>query len=174
MPFDTHSSISVLRRTPTTLRSWLSGLPSVWVDAAEQKGGWSPVDLVGDLLHRERTDWIPSARIILAQGADKRFEPYDREPVFLESTGKALDAMLDEFVALRTVNIETLIAWRLSEAQLALEGEHPVFGMLTVRQLLATWVAHDLGHIAKVAKVMMAQYGDLPAPNLAYRSVMDR
>lgn len=174
MPFDTHTSIAVLRRTPNTLRAWLGGLPSIWVDAAEQAGGWSPVDLVGNMLHRERTDWIPRARVILAQGADKRFEPFDREPIFLESTGRSLDALLDELAALRAVNIETLIAWRLTESQLALEGEHPVFGVLTVRQLLAAWVAHDLGHMSKIARVMVAQYGDVPAPNIAFSLVKDR
>ena len=172
--FSLDNALPVLERTPATLRTLLGGLPAGWTDATEGPETWSPYDVVGHLIHGERTDWIPRARIILAQGAQRRFTPYDRFAQFRESEGKSLEQLLDEFTALRAGNLSTLRSWTLSEAQLALEGEHPEFGADTLRQLLATWVAHDLGHLVQVARVMAKQYRDAVGPWRAYLSVMDR
>jgi uncharacterized damage-inducible protein DinB len=152
----------------------LAGLPSSWTDATEGPETWSPYDIVGHLIHGERTDWIPRAQIILAQGTNRRFTPYDRFAQFRESQGRTLAELLDEFERLREENLATLADWRLTEAQLALEGEHPAFGPVTLRQLLSTWVAHDLGHIAQTARVMAKQYREAIGPWRAYLPVMDR
>jgi uncharacterized damage-inducible protein DinB len=130
--------------------------------------------VIGHLIHGERTDWIPRARIILAQGETRRFEPYDRFAQFRESGGKTMTTLLDEFAALRAANLATLEDMRLTEAQLRLEGEHPAFGPVTLRQLLATWVAHDLSHLTQVSRVMARQYREAVGPWRAYLSVMDR
>jgi hypothetical protein len=129
---------------------------------------------VGHLIHGERTDWIPRAQIILAQGESRLFAPYDRFAQFHESKGKSLGDLLDEFARLRVESLATLGAWRLTGVQLALEGEHPAFGTVSLRQLLATWVAHDLGHIAQIARVMAKQYRDAVGPWREYLPVMDR
>jgi hypothetical protein len=172
--FDLAAGVAVLERTPRTLRAMLDGLPPVWADATDGPETWSPYVIVGHLIHGERTDWIPRARIILAQGANRRFTPYDRFAQFRESQGKSLAELLEEFADLRAENLATLAAWRLTEAQLALEGEHPEFGPVTLRQLLATWVAHDLGHVAQVARVMAKQYREAVGPWRAYLPVLDR
>jgi|SRR5687767_3633703 len=174
MDFDLPAGIAVLERTPATLRAMLAGLPPAWIDATEGPETWSPYVIVGHLIHGERTDWMPRARIILAQGAERRFTPYDRFAQFRESEGKSLDDLLKELARLRAENLTTLAAWRLTPAQLSLEGEHPDFGPVTLRQLLATWVAHDLGHIAQTARVMAKQYRDAVGPWRAYLPVMDR
>ena len=135
---------------------------------------WSPYVIVGHLIHGDHTDWIPRARLILAQGAHRRFTPYDRFAQFRESEGKALDELLDEFARVRTENLITLASWRLTEVQLALDGEHPEFGPVTLRQLLATWVAHDLSHVAQVARVMAKQFRDAVGPWRAYLPILDR
>ena len=152
----------------------LSGLPSDWTDATEGAETWSPYIIVGHLIHGERTDWIPRAQTILAQGADRRFQPSDRFAQFRESTGKTLAQLLDELASLRAENLATVASWRLTRAQLALEGEHPDFGAVTLSQLLATWVAHDLGHVAQVARVMAKQYRDAIGPWRAYLPIVDR
>jgi hypothetical protein len=152
----------------------LGGLPSAWTDATEGPDTWSPYDIVGHLIHGERTDWIPRAEIILAQGADRRFKPYDRFAQFRESQGKSLAELLDEFSRLRAENVAILERWRLTDAQLVLEGEHPEFGPVTLRQLLATWVAHDLSHVAQIARVLTQQYRDAVGPWRAYLPIMDR
>jgi hypothetical protein len=170
--FDLAQGIAVLERTPETLRAMLGGLDPAWIDATEGPETWSPYDIVGHLIHGERTDWIPRARLILAQGANRRFAPYDRFAQFRESNGKSLANLLDEFAHLRTENLATLAGWRLSGAQLALEGEHPEFGVVTLRQLLATWVAHDLGHVAQTARVMAKQYREAVGPWRAYLPVL--
>ena len=173
-PFDLQSGTAVLERTPVTLREMLVGLPAQWIDADEGPETWSPYVIVGHLVHGERTDWIPRARIILAQGANRRFEPFDRLAQFRESQGKSLAQLLDEFSDRRRENLQTLRRWRLTEQQLALEGEHPELGAVTLRQLLATWVAHDLGHIAQIARAMAKQYRDAIGPWRAYLTIMDR
>jgi hypothetical protein len=174
MDFDLTAGTAVLTRTPATLRAMLSGLPSEWTDATEGPETWSPYVIVGHLIHGERTDWIPRARIILEQGADRRFTPYDRFAQLRESQGKTLVDLLDEFEELRRANLEMLSGWKLTDTQLALEGEHPEFGPVTLRQLLATWVVHDLGHIAQAARVMAKQYRDAIGPWRAYLPIVDR
>ncbi|HWJ21282.1 MAG TPA: DinB family protein [Gemmatimonadaceae bacterium] len=174
MDFDLTAGIAVLERTPQTLRALLAGLPPAWTDATEGPETWSPYVIVGHLIHGERTDWIPRARIILDQGPERRFTPYDRFAQFRESEGKSLADLLDELARLRAENLATLAGWRLTDAQLALRGEHPEFGPVTLRQLLATWVAHDLGHVAQTARVMAKQYRDAVGPWRAYLPVMDR
>ena len=174
MDFDLTPSVTVLERTPHALRAMLEGLPPAWIDADEGPETWSPYVIVGHLVHGERTDWIPRARVILAQGPQRRFTPYDRFAQFRESQGKSLADLLDEFARLRRDNLVTLAGWHLTDAQLALEGEHPEFGRVTLRQLLATWVAHDLGHVAQAARVMAKQYREAVGPWRAYLPVMDR
>ena len=174
MDFDLAAGIAVLERTPRTLRAMLAGLPPAWTDATEGPDTWSPYDIVGHLVHGERADWIERARIILAQGPQRRFAPFDRFAQFRESQGKSLAELLDELARLRAENLATLAGWRLTEAQLALEGEHPEFGPVTLRQLLATWVAHDLGHVAQTARVMAKQYREAVGPWRAYLPVLDR
>src|SRR5215207_692190 len=174
MEFDLATGMAVLERTPGTLRAMLDGLPSSWTDADEGPDTWSPYVIVGHLIHGERMDWIPRARIILEQGPARRFEPYDRFAQFRESKGKSLSDLLDEFTRLRIENLIMLKAWRITDEHLVLEGEHPAFGNVTLRQLLATWVAHDLGHIAQTARVMAKQYREAIGPWRAYLPVMDR
>src|SRR4051812_39124671 len=158
MDFDVPSAVAVLERSPETFRAMLAGLPPAWIDATEGPETWSPYVIMGHLLHGERADWITRARIILAQGANRRFEPFDRLAQFRESDGKSLGDLLDEFAHERAENLKTLKEWHVTEEQLGLQGEHPAFGAVTLRQLLATWVAHDLGHIAQAARVMAKQY----------------
>ncbi len=174
MDFELATGLAVLERTPPTLSAMLSGLSSAWTDADEGPETWSPYVILGHLIHGERTDWIPRARIVLAQGAERRFSPYDRFAQFRESQGKSLAELLDEFARLRAENLATLAGWRLTEDQLALEGEHPEFGPVSLRQLLATWVAHDLGHVAQTARVLAKQYREAVGPWRAYLPVLDR
>lgn len=174
MEFDLTTGIAVLERTPKTLRAMLAGLSSAWTDATEGPETWSPYVILGHLIHGERADWMERARIILAQGPERRFTPYDRFAQLRESQGKSLAELLDEFARLRAENLATLAGWRLTEVQLALEGEHPDFGPVTLRQLLATWVAHDLGHVAQIARVMAKQYREAVGPWRAYLPVMER
>lgn len=174
LEFDLERGIEVLERTPAVLSSMLVGVHSDWTDGDEGPDTWSPYVIVGHLIHGERTDWIPRAKLILDQGDNRRFTPYDRFAQFHESKGKSLGDLLDEFANFRAENVELLESWNLTDAHLSLEGEHPEFGAVTLRQLLATWVAHDLGHIAQTARVMAKQYKEAVGPWRAYLPVMDR
>jgi hypothetical protein len=172
--FELSRAVPILERTPRTVRALLDGLPSEWTTGNEGPETFSPFDVVGHLIHGERTDWIPRAKIILAQGENRRFDPYDRFAQQRESAGKSMRELLDEFAHLRAENLAILRGWRLSDAQLALTGEHPELGIVSLRQLLATWVGHDLGHVAQIARVMAKQYRDAVGPWRQYLPVMDR
>ena len=174
MDYQLADGIAVLERTPAVLRAMLAGLPTQWIDATEGPETWSPYVIVGHMIHGERDDWLPRARIVLAQGESRRFAPFDRLAQFRESEGKVLAVLLDEFEALRVENLQTVRAWKLRDEQLVLVGEHPAFGAVTLRQLLATWTAHDLGHIAQTARVMAKQYREAVGPWRAYLPVLDR
>ena len=174
MSFQLSEGIAVLERTPATFRALLSGLPDVWTTTNEGPDTFSPFDTLGHLIHGERADWIPRARIVLDQGEHRRFEPYDRFAQIRESEGKQLAQLLDEFAQLRAKNLATLRAWNLTDRELALEGEHPSLGTVTLRQLLATWVVHDLGHIAQTTRVMAKHYRDAVGPWRQYLPVLDR
>jgi hypothetical protein len=174
MHYSHATCIPILERTPRVLRTLLEGLPAEWTESNEGGDTWSPYVVVGHLIHGERTDWMARASIVLAQGENRRFEPYDRLAQFEESKGKSLAMLLDEFEGLRAKNIATLRGWSLTDEQLELIGEHPAFGAVTLRQLLATWVAHDLGHLTQVTRVMAKQLREEVGPWRAYLSVMDR
>lgn len=174
MHFQLPHALQILERTPATLRALLGGLSEVWTAPNEGPDTFSAFDNLGHLVHGERADWVPRARIILAQGPERRFEPFDRFAHYRENRGKSVGELLDEFARLRSENLDTLRGWGLSERELALQGEHPELGPVTLRQLLATWVAHDLGHVAQTARVLSKQYRDAVGPWRAYLPVLDR
>jgi hypothetical protein len=174
MSFDLGEAIAVLERTPAVLRALLDGLPDGWTTCDEGRDTFTAFDNVGHLVHGERTDWIPRARMILEDGRARTFEPYDRFAQVRESAGRSLTSILAEFERLRADNIATLRDWHLTGEQLDLEGEHPALGTVTLRQLLATWVAHDLGHIAQTARVMAKRYTAAVGPWRAYLPVLER
>lgn len=174
MDLDLEQGRAVLARTPSVLRAMLSGLDAAWTDATEGPETWSPYLILGHLIQGERTDWIARGELILAQGTNRRFTPFDRFAHLHERTGRSVDELLDELAHLRAGNLAILAGWRLTDAQLSLEGEHPALGRVTLRQLIATWVAHDLGHIAQTARVMAKQYQDAVGPWREYLPVLDR
>ena len=164
--------VPILARTPTTLDALLRGLPDGWVAAHEGGDTWSPFDVVGHLIHGERTDWIPRARIILEHGDAKPFEKFDRLAQFRDSDGRSLGSLLDEFAALRRDNMQALESMHLTDTDLDRRGRHPELGVVTLRQLLATWVAHDLDHIAQISRVLARQYSDEVGPWRAYLRII--
>lgn len=174
MQFQLTDALEILERTPATFRALLAGLSETWTSPNEGPDTFSAFDNLGHLIHGEKTDWIPRARLILEQGANRRFEPFDRFAQFQESQGKSVAELLDEFERLRNANLETLRAWNIDEQDLMLTGEHPELGTVTLRQLLATWVVHDLGHIAQTARVLAKQYVAEIGPWSAYLPIVNR
>ncbi len=172
--FDLTSSLAVLERTPGALDALLRGLPDSWVRHAEGPNTWSAFDVVGHLIHGERTDWVPRLRIILDHGPAVPFVPFDRFAMFEASRGKSLDQLLDELARLRAENLKTVRAFDLSPPDFDREGRHPELGRVTLGQLLASWVVHDLGHIAQIARVMAKQYAGAVGPWMEYMPVLHR
>lgn len=172
MRFQLESGIAILARTPGALQGLLGGLDDGWTRATEGPETFSPFDVVGHLIDGEETDWIPRARIILARGANPLFEPYDRFRHRQRNADRTLASLLEEFTRLRAANLDLLRSWRLLEADLDLPGAHPGLGPVTLRELLAAWVVHDLGHVAQIARVMAKQYREAIGPWAPYLPVV--
>ena len=172
MDFKLDQAIPVLERTPAVLSALLSGLPQSWLAAREGPEAWSPSQIIGHLINGERTDWIPRARIILKQESYRRFKPFDR---FAElDSDRPLRDRLEEFEQLREQSVATLRGWNLKEKDLELTGEHPELGTVTMRQLLATWVVHDVSHIAQITRTMAREYTAEVGPWTEYFRVLQR
>jgi len=165
-------TISLLSRTPAALDALLRDLPEAWTLRDEGENSWSAFDVVGHLIHGERTDWIPRARIILQFGETKAFEPFDRWAQERESQGKSLGQLLDEFARLRSENLGELHALNLRQEDLERRGRHPALGPVTLSQLLATWATHDLTHIHQISRIMAHQYRKAVGPWSAYLGVL--
>ena len=169
--FDLSDAVAVLERTPATLTMLLDGLPDTWIRATEGDTTWSPYDVIGHLIHGERTDWIPRVRHILAGKMDP-FKPFDRTAQFTESENKGLNELLTTFADLRLDNLKALNEMGLKPTDLQRPGLHPELGPVTLGQLLATWVAHDLDHIGQVARTMAKVYKNATGPWSAYLSIL--
>lgn len=174
MEFQLELAQEVLRSTPSTLKSLLNNLSEPWLTHNEGPETWSPFDIVGHLIHGEETDWIPRAKIILQHGEERPFEPFDRFAMFEKSKGKTIVQLLDTFEQLRLINLEELGRMQLTPEKLEKRGRHPELGPVTLKQLLATWVAHDLGHIAQAVRVMAKQYRTEVGPWQEYLPVLVR
>ena len=174
MDFDLAHTFEILERTPATFRALLGGLGDSWLKPNEGPETFSALDNLGHMIHAERTDWIPRAEVILAQGVDLRFPPFDRFGHLHEQRDRSVAEMLDEFAELRHASLVTLREWNLGPRELALEGEHPTFGRVALRQLLSAWVVHDLGHIAQTSRVLAKQYREAVGPWRAFLPVLDR
>lgn len=174
MKFDLKKTIEILSRTPGTLEVLLTGLSEEWIKNNEGENTWSPYDVIGHLIHGEKTDWLVRANIILSDASDKTFEPFDRFAQFEASKGKTIHQLLQEFKVEREKNIKELESKHITKNDLAKKGRHPALGEVSLEQLLSTWTAHDLGHIAQITRVMAKQYTEEVGPWKQYLPVLTR
>jgi hypothetical protein len=172
MELEVSQAVDVLQRTPATLQALLGGLSQAWVMENEGPETFSPRDVLGHLIHGEETDWIPRAEIILRDGPDRPFTPFDRFAfrAWLPATSTA--ELLDRFARLRRENLARLSGFELQPSDLARRGTHPALGPVTLGQLIATWVVHDLGHLTQVARVMAKRYTAAVGPWTQYLAVL--
>jgi DinB superfamily len=172
MKFNLSETTALLNRSPATLNALLRGLPDSWTQSNEGEGTWSAFDIVGHLIHGERTDWIPRARVILSDAEDRTFEPFDRFAQMKLSKGKSLPQLLDEFARLRQESLAALEGLHLQPHDLVRQGRHPALGVVTLSELLATWAAHDLTHLHQLSRVMANRYREAVGPWSAFLGVM--
>lgn len=172
MEFQLHEAIQILQRTPAVLQSMLRGLPDEWIRSTEGDESWSAYDVIGHLIHGELTDWIPRMQVILGDSEQKEFIPFDRFAQFNDSQGKSIEELLDRLAQLRDINLSILRDTNPQADDLEKTGIHPAFGTVTLRQLLCTWVVHDLTHINQVSRVMAKQYKDEIGPWKAYINLL--
>ena len=171
MPFDLNRTITILEQTPATLKAWLGNMPDQLLHANEGEGTWSPFDILGHLIHGERTDWIPRTRIILFE-EDKHFVPFDRFAQEKESVGKSMHDLLNEFARLREANLNELRSFDLQPEDHHKTGIHPQFGEVKLSWHLSTWSTHDLGHIYQISRVMAKQMKEDCGPWVEYLRVL--
>jgi uncharacterized damage-inducible protein DinB len=171
-PHNLQDTIALIARTPVALNALLRDLPESWTQRNEGEGTWSVYDVVGHLIHGEKTDWMPRTRILLEEGEARPFDKFDRWAQQRESEGKTLPQLLDEFARLRADNLDQLRALNLTKQDLAKRGRHPALGSVTLSHLLATWAAHDLTHLHQISRIMAHQYRDAVGPWTIYLGVM--
>jgi hypothetical protein len=174
MDYQHEQAVEILRRTPATLTAMLRGLPEAWTRSTEGPDTWSAYDVVGHLLHGEEGDWIVRARIILEHGESRPFDSFNRTAMFEKYQGYSLDQLLAAFEQARAENLATLREWHVTPEQLARKGRHPALGTVTLSQLLATWVVHDLNHLGQIVEVMSRQYAEAVGPWRAYLAILTR
>ena len=172
MDHNISDTLSLLARTPPTLDALLRGLPETWTLQNEGGDTWNAFDVLGHLVHIERTDWMPRAKIVLQFGEDRPFDPIDRLAQRRESQGKSLPQLLDEFAHLRAENLHQLRAMNLRPEDFDRRGRHPALGAVTLSQLLAAWTGHDLTHLHQISRIMAHQYRDAVGPWIAYLGVL--
>jgi hypothetical protein len=172
MEHNLDQTITLLARTPAVLNALLRDLPEDWTHRNEGEKTWTPYDIVGHLIHGERTDWMPRVRRILEFGDTRPFDPFDRLAQQRESQGKSLSQLLDELARLRSENLDALRALDLKPADFERCGKHPALGIVTMSELLATWAAHDLTHVHQISRVMAHQYRETVGPWSAFLGVM--
>lgn len=172
MEFELNNAISILERTPGVFKNFLEGLEEEWIHENEGEDTWNPFEVIGHLIHGEKTDWMVRTNLILENRGNTTFEPYDRFAQIENSKGKTLSGLLTEFETLREKNLEALRSKQLSKEDLNLKGIHPELGEVTLQQLLAAWVVHDLGHIAQISRVMAKQYKNEVGPWSKYLTIL--
>ena len=171
--FNLNRGVEILENTPSLLGVFLSGLSDFWINQNDDEKSWSCFDIVGHLIHGEKTDWIPRAQTIMEHGQEIVFEPFDRFAQFTESKDKSIADLLADFESLRKSNLEILKGWKLTNSDLELRGVHPEFGAVTLGQLLASWVVHDLSHVRQIMRVMSKAYRADVGPWRKYLPVLD-
>ena len=173
MEADLPEVVAVLARTPSVLRALLQDLPEPWLGKHEGPDAFSAREVVGHLIHGERTDWVPRLRVVLEHGSSRPFEPFDRQG-YRDADRVPVAVLLDEFETLRRASLDALATSALTTADLAREGRHPDFGVVTLGQLLATWAVHDLNHIGQIVRVMSAGYVTAVGPWKQYLGILNR
>ena len=172
MKFKLETATEILRQTPSTLTQMLSRLSVEWTETKDDQADWSPYDVIGHLINCEETDWISRAEVILAQSDDRQFAPFDRFGQFEKYRDQTLNELLAEFTNARNAGLETIARWELTPEKLALRGVHPDLGEVTLEQLLATWVVHDLTHTRQIVTYMAKKYSDAVGPWKEFLSIL--
>ncbi|MCI0415610.1 DinB family protein [bacterium] len=172
MTFDLNQAIKLLEKTPAILIALCDDLPEPLIRSNEGPGTWSPFDVIGHLIHGEKTDWIPRTKIILEHGESRPFDPFDREAMFVSSEGKSVQALLQEFDHLRRQNLTDLQMLKLAFGDLARTGTHPALGKVTLEQHLASWVVHDLDHINQIFRTIAKHQRENVGPWKPYLSIL--
>jgi len=172
MEFNLDHCIVNLRRTPVVIQALIHDLPRGWVTADEGEGTWSPKQIIAHMVVGEQSDWITRGEIILSDAENKEFEPFDMNAHYALAEQMGIREIRNEFSKLRSLNLATLTGWNLSPEQLKRTGIHPEFGEVTLQQLLATWVAHDLSHIAQISRVFAKQYKNEAGPWTQYLRIL--
>lgn len=173
MKFELRKSIEIIKRTPHVLNTLLQGISDDWIYNNEGENTWCVFDVVGHLIICEKTDFIPRTKLIISDSDNKMIVPIDKNAQIEYSKGKVITDLLEEFEQLRNENIQILFDLQLTENDLNKTGLHPKIGMLTLAELLATWVVHDLNHLSQISRVMAKQYKNEVGPFIEYLSILN-
>jgi hypothetical protein len=175
MNFNMKEAIEVLERTPQSLENFLSGLSDAWLKCNEGEGTWNIYEVIEHLIEGEKNNWLPRLEIILQEDESKVFPPFDRYSHLSEGDEtKLIEKKLLEFKKIRIQNIAKLNTLIENESDLEKTGAHPVFGEVKARELLSTWVVHDLTHIAQIVRILAERYRLDVGPWIEYLGILKK
>jgi uncharacterized damage-inducible protein DinB len=164
---------TLLARTPDALNALLRDLPGTWLHRDDGEGTWSAYAIAGHLLHGDATNWLPRIRLIVEHGTGRTFAPFNRVAM-LDWAPEPVADLLDRFRTARAASLSELGTLDLTQDDLARSGTHPEFGTVTLEQVLAAWVAHDLTHLAQIGEVLAGRYRDEVGPYRRYMPALER
>lgn len=174
MNFNLKEAIEILEHTPQTLEKLLSCLSAGWLQCNEGEGTWNTSEVIEHLIEAEKNNWIPRLEFILQKGKEGAFPPFDRYAHLNKESASSIEEKLLEFKKVRIQNLHQLKLLVKHEKHLEVRGEHPEFGEVKVRELLSTWVAHDLTHIAQIVRVMAERYREDVGPWGEYLGILKK
>jgi hypothetical protein len=172
MNFNSQEAIEVLERTAQTLEFFVTGLSAGWLQCNEGEGTWNVSEVIEHLIEGEKTSWMPRLEHLIREGESKPFPPFDRYAHLQQKSESSIEQKLLEFKTIRASNLAKLRELIKPESRLELTGSHPAFGVVKVRELLSTWVVHDLTHMAQIVRVMAERYREDVGPWKAYLGIL--
>ncbi|MEX2029534.1 MAG: DinB family protein [Anaerolineales bacterium] len=164
-------ALPVLSATPAVLRSLLEPLSAEWLEFHEDAQAWSPRRVLVHFIQNEIANWIPRAKVALSAGEERKFVPY--QPQAEQDDGIDMRELLSKFAALRKDNLTALRDFHLKEEDYLRTAEHPSLGIVTLGQLLATWVVHDLNHIHQIVKSLAKRNTAAVGPWKQYLGILE-
>ncbi len=170
-PHDLSASIALLEHVPESIARLVAPLPDSLLQLNEGPGTWSPLEVLQHLIWGEVDDWIPRVRIILEHQGRVAFTPFDREGGHKRYAGWPVVKLVAEFQRLRAENIAILRGLNLTDDELRLPGLHPSLGPVTLSQLIASWVAHDLTHLYQITRTLAGAYEAPVGPWRAFMGI---
>lgn len=157
-----HEIIHRLERTPLILEAMLRGVCEELLLHNEGENTWNTKQVLAHLVYMEQNNWCKKLGLLLNNTSCKTFDQYSVKQQFQELVQKNSKQWLDEFIAIRTQSLQWLRQAQLNKLPVDdVKGCLKQYGDITLRELLSTWVAHDLTHIHQISRIIAKNFKEV-------------